>query len=230
MKRVVTTGIVLGRIDFQEADRILTVLTPDYGKITAMARGVRKVKSKLAGGIELFSVSHITFIPGKGEIDTLISTRLQSHFGTIVKNLDRTMLGYELLKRINKLTEAAAGPEYFDLLANALEGLNDEQLSNDLLDFWFNMQLLKITGHSPNLRTDTKEQPLSLHGTYEFDYDKMAFQETEQGSFAANHIRLLRLAVNARKPRLLAKIEDSKKLLPQSLELAKAMLGRLVRL
>jgi DNA repair protein RecO (recombination protein O) len=73
MQQLQTRGIILSRTDFGEADRILTVLTPQQGKLRLMAKGVRKIKSKLAGGIELFSVSDITYIRGKGELGTLIS-------------------------------------------------------------------------------------------------------------------------------------------------------------
>ncbi|MDO8591465.1 MAG: DNA repair protein RecO, partial [bacterium] len=71
MNRYVTQGIVLSRTDFGEADRILTFLTNDHGKVRAIAKGVRKSKSKLAGGIELFSISDLTLIIGRGEINTL---------------------------------------------------------------------------------------------------------------------------------------------------------------
>ncbi len=113
MNQIVTKGIVLTRTDYGEADRIITMLTPDQGKVRVIAKGVRRVKSKLAGGIELFSVSSITYIPGRKEIGTLVSTRLQQHFGNIVKDIDRTMLGYELLKRLNKATEDDVDDDYF---------------------------------------------------------------------------------------------------------------------
>jgi len=60
VKQFVTTGLVLSRTDFGEADRIITVLTPDHGKLRLMAKGVRRMKSKLAGGIDLFTVSDLT--------------------------------------------------------------------------------------------------------------------------------------------------------------------------
>ena len=47
MKHINTTGVVLGRINYREADRIIKVITPDFGKVSLMARGVRKIKSKL---------------------------------------------------------------------------------------------------------------------------------------------------------------------------------------
>jgi len=84
VNQIVTTAIVLSRLNYGEADRIITVITPDNGKLRLMAKGVRRVKSKLAGGIELFIVSSLTFIKGKGDIGTLVSSRLQTHFSSIV--------------------------------------------------------------------------------------------------------------------------------------------------
>jgi DNA repair protein RecO (recombination protein O) len=105
VNQILTRGIVLSRTDYGEADRILTLLTPDQGKIRLIAKGVRKIKSKLAGGIELFSVSDVTFIRGRGDIGTLVSARLDTHYGTIVKDIERVQLGYDLIKQINKSTE-----------------------------------------------------------------------------------------------------------------------------
>ena len=56
-----TLAIVLRRTDFGEADRIVNLLTPG-GKVSAMARGVRKPKSKLAGGIEFFALNEVVLI------------------------------------------------------------------------------------------------------------------------------------------------------------------------
>jgi DNA repair protein RecO (recombination protein O) len=42
--QIITTAIVLARTEFQEADRILTLLTPDQGKLRAIAKGVRRAK------------------------------------------------------------------------------------------------------------------------------------------------------------------------------------------
>jgi DNA repair protein RecO (recombination protein O) len=85
MNQIITTAIILRRTDFGEADRILTLITPDHGKIRLMAKGVRRPKSKLAGGIELFSVSKISYIKGRSEIGTLVSAQLNTHYGTIVR-------------------------------------------------------------------------------------------------------------------------------------------------
>jgi DNA repair protein RecO len=230
MKRqIVTTGIVLSRNDFQEADRLLTILTPDHGKIKTIAKGVRRPNSKLAGGIELFSISNITFMPGRGDFATLVSTRLLTHYGNIVKDIKRTMLGYDLLKRMNRLTEEAAGEEYFKLLKAALEGLDDLELSAELVELWFTMQLLYTTGHGPNLRTDSEGNKLSPEENYLFDFDAMSFRQQDKGPFSANHIKLMRLGVGTDEPIILKQVKGADKTAPEVLNLAKNILKLHVR-
>jgi len=230
MKQIVTTGIVLTRTDFGEADRILSVITPDHGKVRLMAKGVRRIKSKLAGGIELFSISQITFIEGKGDIKILVSTRLQKHFGNIVQNIDRTMFGYDILKLINNVTEDNTGKEYFELLSQVLESLDDASVTIDLITFWLYAQLLRITGHSPNVRTDTRGQKLETDGAYGFDFDAMAFAAQPQGKYNAQHIKLQRLALGLESPLQLHRVQGIDMILPDSLQLAKTMLSQFVRL
>ncbi len=229
-QQVVTKGIVLARTEFQEADRIITVLTPDFGKVRLIAKGVRRERSKLAGGIELFSVSHVTFLRGRKEIGTLVSSRLITHYEDIVKDINRTMLGYDLLKRINRTTEDAAGEEYYNLLIATLEGLNDQGLAGELVELWFTMQLLKISGHSPRLQNDTSGNELEADNNYLFSYEDMAFRPTTAGPFTANHIKLIRLAIGLNEPLPLKQVKDADKYQSPALQLAKTMLSRFVRI
>jgi len=226
MNRNVTTGIVLTRINFSEADRIITVLTPDFGKVRLMVKGARKPRSKMAGGIELFGVSYITFIEGRGDINTLISARPQTNYKNIVNDIKRTMLGYKVLKRVNKVTEDAPGNEYFDLLKSTLEALDNSKLSNDAVEFWFILQLLKISGHAPNLHTDTHKRPLNENNNCEFDLEAMAFKPKPNGSFNSKYIKLFRLCISATKPDILLQVQNSDDFLPNSLDLAKTMAKR----
>jgi DNA repair protein RecO (recombination protein O) len=226
---IVTKGIILTRIDFQEADRIITVLTPDHGKVKAIAKGVRRTNSKMAGGIELFSISNVTFLPKRGELQTLVSSRLITYFENIVKDINRTMLGYDLLKRINRATEAATGEEYFTLLSQVLAGLNDLDLDQQLVELWFSMQLLKISGHSPNLRNDAAGNKFEAAQTYLFDFDDMAFRQQQGAPFSGNHIKLLRLAMGLEDSIALKQVKDSADYAPESLQLAKTMLSRYIR-
>lgn len=222
MRQIVTRGIVLSRTDFGEADRILHFLTPDHGKVSAIAKGVRKSKSKLAGGIELFSVSELSFIIGKSDIYTITSARLIKHFDNIVKDMDRTNAGYDFIRTLNKATEDSAEPDYFNLLSTALESLDDLSLDAKITNLWFSMQLIKLAGHQPNLQTDTNGNKLEASKLYSFDFDHMQFTEAaKQGAFDSNQIKFLRLGFAASTPQVLNKIKEKSAYIDSALSLVK---------
>ncbi len=202
MNQIVTTAIVLSRLNYGEADRIITVITPDNGKLRLMAKGVRRVKSKLAGGIELFSVSSLTFIKGKGDIGTLVSSRLQTHFSSIVTDYSRTMLGYDILKALNKTTDDNCEGEYYHLLLLALATLDNREIDAILTKCWFMIGLLKLLGHTPNLNTDVEGNNLIANKKYNFDYQNMSFHQYNNGGFGAGHIKALRLLLQESPERL----------------------------
>ncbi len=229
MKQTITPAIVLARTNYQEADRILTLLTPDQGKVRALAKGVRKSKSKMAGGIELFSVSEIGYIKGKGELCTLTSSRLIKYYQTIVQDINRTMLGYELIKLLNKVTEDHPEPEYFELLTNAFEALDSAKIDQDLIRLWFGAQLLRIAGHTPSLRTDSAGKTLAQDGNYLFSYDDMAFSPHPEGSYRADHIKFLRLAFSGNKPNVLQQVKGVEALIKPSLQLIQTILPNHIR-
>lgn len=231
MKQLVTPAIILTRTDYGEADRILTLLTPEYGKLHLLAKGVRRVKSKLAGGIELFSVSTITFMHGRssGGLGTLISTRLNKYYSSIVQDLDRTMLGYELIKQLNKITEDQAEADYFELLQQTFEVLDDDAVQLPLLRFWFQAQLLRLGGHTPNLHTDTAGTKLRPDQAYDFSFDAMCFTPQQSGRFSAAHIKFLRLTFAGHSAKVLAQVQGSDALVyvlaPQVTAMAQMHMG-----
>ncbi len=207
-----TTAIVLKRIDYGEADRIVTVLTPDAGKLSLMAKGARRVKSKLAGGIELLSTSEINYIAGKGSLDTLVSSRLIRHYGLIVQNIDRTMLAYELIKLLDKVTEDQPETAYYELLEQTFFVLDDQNVSVDFIRVWFSAQLLRLAGHTPNLQTETTGAKLSAEKRYEFDYDATAFLTRDDGMFGVNEIKFLRLLYGANEALIISKVAECDRL------------------
>lgn len=207
MNRIQTSGIVLKRTNYGEADRIVTVLTPDYGKLRLMARGVRKPKAKLAGGIELFSVSDMTFVRGRGEIGTLISTRLRTHYGRIVQDIRRVQLGYDLLKILDKATEDETEEGYFDLLEQTLKALDDKDIDQELIQAWFSSHMLRLAGHSPNLETTAAGTKLGEDQTYAFDFDTMSFEPEAKGRFGPGDVKALRLLFSGYTPSRIMKIE-----------------------
>jgi DNA repair protein RecO (recombination protein O) len=231
MQAINTQGIILTRTDFGEADRILHFLTPDRGKVSGIAKGVRKSKSKLAGGIELFSISELSFIVGKSDIYTIISARLVKHFDNIVKELDRTSTTYEAIRMLNKATEDSPEPAYFNILQQAFEALDDLSLDPKITEQWLKLQLIKLAGHTPNLKTDCSGEKLSEGNSYKFDFDAMCFDpdKTGQGAFNSNHIKFLRLGFAAGRPQILHKVQNAKKISGDLSPLIQSILQNFVR-
>ncbi|MDZ7785576.1 MAG: DNA repair protein RecO [Candidatus Saccharibacteria bacterium] len=208
MSHLTTRAIVLRRTNYQEADRILTVLTKDQGKLSVMAKGVRKSKSKLAGGIELFAVNDLTLLTGRSDLRTLTSSRVHTQFGDIVKDIDRTMKAYDYLKLIDKIADENhdQASEYFGVLTGGLEGLNDLKLDHHLVDVWFYLHVLDIFGAVPDLRRDTAGNSLDESKTYDFNVADMQFAPAENGTFTAPHIKLLRVALTRKDIKKLSNI------------------------
>ena len=222
MKQKATAAIVLARTNYGEADRIVTLLTPEQGKVRVLAKGVRKIRSRMAGGIELFSVNDITYIEGRGELCTLISSRLQVNYGTIIKDVTRTMYAYEVLKTVHKVTQDSPEPEYFSVLQQTFAAINDPSASLDYIRLWFGMRLLSIGGHEPNLTTDTTGRRLAQDKLYTFSYDDMAFRVDDRGVFTSRHIKLLRLCGPSGALQL-ARIKDVDEILPQLVQMLHLM-------
>lgn len=209
MKQFSTKIIILGRINYGEADRILNVITPDHGKLSLLAKGVRRSKSKLAGGLELFSISNVTFIDGKSEIKTVISTQLDRYFSKIVENIESTKLAYDFLKKIDKYTKESCDEQYFNLLISGLESLHIHDKNTEIINVWFLSQLLKLHGSAINVDTTANKLPFDENSNYEFNYDEMAFFARKDGRFEPKHIKFLRLLLKVNSPENLINIEGS---------------------
>ncbi len=199
MKQIHDSAIVLSRIDYGERDRILTLLCREHGKRSALAKGVRSQKSRLAGGIELLSESEVGLIQGKGSLTTLTSARLKVHFANLVTDVKRMQRAFAYLKAIGQVADEEAGQEYYELLLVALTSLND--LSNDIrmIDLWFNLQLLTISGSAPSLLLEVADDA----SQFEFEFDSQCFVQRNNGPFGRNDLKVLRLcATQPRPPRL----------------------------
>lgn len=212
MKQLATQAILLKRINYGEADRILTVLTKDSGQVSMLAKGVRKSNSKLAGGLELFSVTDINYIDGKSNLKTIISTRLNKHFKNIITDVSRTMAGYDFMKAIDVHAQHSSDTEYFELLQNGLMSLDTIGLSVALCDVWFYEKLLELNGSSLNTEKPLNKPKFNEDAFYEFSYDDMSFNESVNGKYGPNHIKFLRLVSRSSNPKQLTTISNFEKL------------------
>lgn len=208
MKQLHTKAIVLKRLNFSEADRIITVITPEQGRLSMLAKGVRKQKSKLAGGLELFSESDITYIDGRSELKTIVSTRLNSHFSTIVADIQKTMLAYEILQTVNETTQHGVEPGTYEVLRSSLVYLNELNSHMNLVLLWFTVHSLIINGSGLNIEKPLNRRSFEENSNYQYSYDDRSFVATEQGPYRPVHIKLLRLASRADTPKKLEAIQQ----------------------
>lgn len=147
--KIVTSGLVLRETETKETDKILTVLTPDLGKISLIARGARRRNSPLAAGCQLLAYSELT-IYQRG------AWRYVSEASTI-ELFDGVRQDFELLSLASyfaELTESVSGeeqpvPEILSLLLNALYALSTLKKDPLLVKPVFELRLMALSGFEP---------------------------------------------------------------------------------
>lgn len=141
-------GIVLARKNFGEADRILSIYTKNHGRISAIAKGIRRPTSRKRGHLEVFS--HIKFQIADGHgIGILTEVETINSFEKIRKDLKKVSLAYFFCEVIGKIThEHERNDGIFELILNYLEKLQFEtRLKTLRLDFV--SELLGVAGFWP---------------------------------------------------------------------------------
>jgi DNA repair protein RecO (recombination protein O) len=126
-KRYSTEGIVLGKVNYGEADRILTLFTKDQGKVRVIAKGVRKIKSRKRGHLEVFN--QIRFSAMKWhDMDMITEAELIEAHSEVKKDLRKVSVAYYLVEIISKLTQTEEKHEFlYYFLAEKLHELNDSR-------------------------------------------------------------------------------------------------------
>lgn len=192
MKTNRSRAIVLRRTNFGEADRILDLLTPD-GRISVMARAVRKEKSKLAGGIELFALCDVVVGEGKGELGVLTSARLVQFYRHILEDYDRMQFGYEVLAQVARASASLDEPEWFDIVAEVFAALDVLSVPLPLIQTWFYVRVAQLLGEELGIERDYKGNRLQGDKKYRYDSQEKGFAEDANGYITAEHIKILRL-------------------------------------
>lgn len=192
MKTTRSRAIVLRRTNFGEADRILDLLTPE-GRLSVMARGVRKEKSKLAGGIELFAVCDVVTGHSKGDLGILTSARLVHFYRHILEDYDRMQFAYETLAQVTKASASLDEAEWYDIVAEVLAALDVVTVPLPLVQSWFYVRVAQLLGDELNTTRDYKGVKLKSDTRYRYDAQEKGLIEDANGQISADHIKILRL-------------------------------------
>lgn len=120
MKGYRTRGIIIKRRNFGEADRILIIFSKHYGKISVIAKGVRKISSKRGGNLELFNLVDIYLVRGK-TWDIVTEVEVRKDFKDLRKNLSKVGRAYYICELVDRLTaERQESEEIFELMQKNL--------------------------------------------------------------------------------------------------------------
>ena len=158
-----------------------------------MARGVRKERSKLAGGIELFAVSDIVVGTGKGELGILTSARLVQFYRHILEDYDRMQFAYEVLAQVGRASESLDEPEWYDIVTEVLMALDVLTVPIQLVQTWFYIRMSAMLGDELNTERDYAGEKLVSDKKYRYDSGEKGFVEAMNGEVTADHIKILRL-------------------------------------
>ncbi|MDX1601307.1 MAG: DNA repair protein RecO [Anaerolineales bacterium] len=145
-----TEAVVLRRMDLGEADRLLTLFTPDEGKVRAIAKGVRRPGSRKSGHLEPFSRTRLLLARGR-ELDIITQAEAVDLYPTFRQDLERLGAAayvVELLDRFTVQEGDSRGP--YELLIGALDQL---EAGADLAPLcrYYELRLLDLVGYRPQL-------------------------------------------------------------------------------
>jgi DNA repair protein RecO (recombination protein O) len=146
-----TQGVVLRARDLGEHDRLVTLYTRELGKITAVARGARRVRSRFGGALELFTWGDAVGFEREGrELLRLDHFDIRRSFSRLRDDLERLGHGARVVEALARLTaERDAQPACFMLLLRALRALETEAPGRVQLAFV--LRFLELAGHRPRL-------------------------------------------------------------------------------
>lgn len=216
-----TKGFVLRRTNFGEADRILNILTED-GYITAIAKGVRKEKSKLAGGIELCCLSEYTYYEWKNDsMRTLTSAKMLEHYDAIPVSVEKLELVSLFFKKISRLAADAEGRVYFDFLHELFDATNSSD-NLQTIEAWFWLNLARISGEAVNFSRDIDGNPLEENIKYIWNQKEQALESRIGGDIDSSAIKLVRFMLNSSLKDTL-RIKDAQILIPSIIVIGKSI-------
>lgn len=146
-RSILTRGIVLRMRNLGELDRFITFYTPDHGKITCIAKGVRKISSRRAGHIELMNRVKIQLWKSRHHW-YLTQCSSEENFKEIKKNMSSVASGVFIVEAVDRLTvDEQPLPELFELMNQSLQLMEFYAADHAWIREMILIKLLKLLGY-----------------------------------------------------------------------------------
>ena len=142
-------GVVLRSYKLGESDRIVVLMTEQHGKVRAVAKGIRKTKSKIGARLEPLSHVEVQLYKGR-ELDTVSQVELIDSSARLHSNLDKLTQGMSMLEAVDQIAEdREPSPHLYRMLNGALNALMEHDSPVMLAAFYW--KLLAAEGVSPQV-------------------------------------------------------------------------------
>lgn len=149
-RRFTTEAVVLRSLDIGEADRLLSLYTPQYGKLRGLAKGVRKPRSRKAGHLISFARTRVLLAQGQNLFLITQAEGLDLH-PNLHQDLQRFALAAYVVELLDRFTyEGEPQPRAYRLLVDTLARL-DQGEPGDLTVRYYELHLLDLMGYRPEL-------------------------------------------------------------------------------
>jgi DNA repair protein RecO (recombination protein O) len=145
-------GVALRHYKLGEADRIVVFMTAGHGKVRAVAKGIRKTKSRFGSRLEPPTNVSLLFYEGRGELDIVSQAEAIDHFQPIRDDLGRLTDAMSMLEAVDQTAqERQPDARLYQMLVAALRTLSGRQERSPLLVAAFYWKLLSMEGFGPIL-------------------------------------------------------------------------------
>lgn len=143
-------AVVMKRMDLGEADKIVTIFTPHFGKLRVVAKGVRKMTSRLAGHVELYTRSQMLLAKARN-LDIITQSETIDAYRPLHDDLERIAHASYAAELVDALTpDALENYPVYKLMVETM-GLLSSEPHPDRVARWFDLQLLGYMGYAPEL-------------------------------------------------------------------------------
>ncbi|MGI9624357.1 MAG: DNA repair protein RecO [Acidimicrobiales bacterium] len=143
-------GIVLRTYKLGEADRVIVFITPERGEVRAVAKGVRKTKSKFGSRLEPLTHVSLQLYSGRGELDLVTQVETIDHFRAIREDLDRLSKAISMLEAVDQVAlPDEPAPDLYRMLLGGLRTLSEGDSA--LVSAGFFLKLLALEGAGPQV-------------------------------------------------------------------------------
>lgn len=146
-----TKGLVLRVTDYNDRDALLTLMTPQYGKLTVKARGLRRKNSPLIAPCQLLAYGEFTLFEYRGQY-TVNEAHSVELFSALRKDLCKLSLGTYFAQAAEVVSqEDLPNPELLSLVLNCLHGLSMLEIPENKVKAVFELRLSCLAGYQPDL-------------------------------------------------------------------------------